>query len=248
MVGIDLTGKTAIVTGGASGIGRSCALLLHQAGARLAVVDINEQGARETIAQLDNAMAIRCDLSDGEDIARMARLAERELGQVDILVNCAGIIAYRSGLQAVTQDQWDLVLDVNLRGTFLVCREFIEGMKQRQYGRIITFSSLAARVGGIEAGAHYAASKAGLIGLTRTMAKIGGAYNVTANAVAPGIIRTDPVRRQVGDHEDAYTGSIPLKRLGEPQDVAGVVLFLVSPLADYLTGLVIDVNGGMYMG
>ncbi|NLV74752.1 MAG: SDR family oxidoreductase [Chloroflexi bacterium] len=248
MLTIDLSGKRALVSGGASGIGRACCLLLHQAGAQVAVMDLNEAGANETVALMGGGSAIRCDLGNPDDVVRGARAAEEALGQVDYLINCAGIIAYRTGLEAVTPDQWDLVLDVNLRGTFLLCRELIGGMQARRYGRIVTFSSLAARVGGIEAGAHYAASKAGLIGLTRTMAKIGGAYNVTANAVAPGVIATDPVRAQVGDHVDAYTSTIPLQRLGEPIDVANVVLFLVSPLADYLTGLVIDVNGGMYMG
>jgi 3-oxoacyl-[acyl-carrier protein] reductase len=248
MLPIDLHGKTALVTGGASGIGRVCCELLSQAGAQLAIADINLQGAQETINSLGLGVAIRCNLGDPQDIVALAKRATEELGRVDILVNCAGIISYRSGLQAVSPDDWDMVLDVNLRGPFLLCRELIEGMKERRYGRIINFSSLAARVGGIEAGVHYAASKAGLIGLTRTLAKIGGAYNVTSNAVAPGIISTDPVRKQIGGHEEAYTNSILLKRLGEPLDVARVVLFLASPLADYLTGLVIDVNGGMFMG
>ena len=248
MLSIDLQDKTVLVTGGASGIGRACCELLSQAGAHLAIADINLQGAQETISSLGSGIAIRCDLGDPQDITALAKRATEELSRVDILVNCAGIISYRSGLQAVTPGDWDTVLDVNLRGPFLLCSELIEGMKERQYGRIINFSSLAARVGGIEAGVHYAASKAGLIGLTRTLAKIGGPYNITSNAVAPGIISTDHVRKQIGGHEDSYTRTILLQRLGEPLDVARVVLFLASPLADYLTGLVIDVNGGMFMG
>ncbi|MHB9034477.1 MAG: SDR family NAD(P)-dependent oxidoreductase, partial [Anaerolineae bacterium] len=242
------SGKNALVTGGASGIGRACAEILHQAGARIAIIDINLEGAQATVDSLGAGTAYRCDLGNPEDITRVARNVEQDLGQVDILINCAGIISYRSGLQAITLDQWDTLMDVNLRGTFLLCRELLEGMKARKYGRIINFSSMAARVGGIEAGAHYATSKAGLIGLTKTIAKIGGPFNVTCNAVAPGIISTDPVRKQIGGHEDAYLRTIPLQRLGEPIDVAKVVLFLASNLADYLTGLVIDVNGGIYMG
>jgi NAD(P)-dependent dehydrogenase (short-subunit alcohol dehydrogenase family) len=170
------------------------------------------------------------------------------LGGVDILVNCAGLIVYRRGIGAVSPGEWQRVLDVNLRGTYLVCRALIEDMKKRGGAKIVNFSSLAARVGGIEVGIHYAASKAGLIGLTRTLAKESGPHGICVNAVAPGIILTAPVRRQVGGHESAYTEQIPLRRLGRPGDVAGVVLFLVSPLSDYVTGIVLDINGGMYMG
>ncbi len=248
MLTIDLQDKIALVTGGASGIGRACALLLHQAGARVAIIDINLAGAQETVSSLGEGAAFRCDLGDPEDITRTAKEVEQALGRVDILVNCAGIISYRPGLQEILVEQWDTLMDVNLRGTFLLTRALFEGMKERHYGRIINFASLAARVGGIEAGAHYAASKAGLIGLTKTLARLGGPYNVTANAVAPGIIPTELVHKQIDGHEDAYINAIPLRRLGEPLDVARVVLFLASPLADYLTGLVIDVNGGQYMG
>jgi len=148
----------------------------------------------------------------------------------------------------VPVDEWDLVLDVNLRGTYLVCRAFIEGMKERGGGKIIAFSSLAARVGGIEVGIHYTASKAGLIGLTRTLAKEVGPFGITVNAVAPGFILTGPVQRQLAGREEEYAAQIPLRRLGEAQDVADVVLFLASPLSRYITGAVIDINGGLYMG
>jgi NAD(P)-dependent dehydrogenase (short-subunit alcohol dehydrogenase family) len=121
-------------------------------------------------------------------------------------------------------------------------------MKERGWGRVVNFSSLAARVGGIEVGLHYAASKAGLIGLTRTLAKEGGPHGVTVNAIAPGIIATEPVKKQLAGREEEYAQQIPLRRLGIPQDVANVVLFLCSPLASYVTGIVIDINGGMYMG
>jgi 3-oxoacyl-[acyl-carrier protein] reductase len=272
---IDLTGKNALVTGGASGIGRECATVLAEAGARVAIVDINLEGAQETARQItavldlldlkkipeservagvwnvdraDRAFAVRCDLADPEAVAAMREAVLAEMGGVDILVNCAGVIIYRRGVGPVSVEEWDLVLDVNLRGTYLVCREFIENMKARRDGRIILFSSLAARVGGIEVGIHYAASKAGLIGFTRTLAKEGGPYGITVNAVAPGIILTEPVKRQVAGHEDDYVRQIPLRRLGEPSDVANVILFLASPLSSYITGACLDINGGMYMG
>lgn len=246
-VTIDLTGKQAVVTGGASGIGRACALALSGAGARVAVVDVNLDGANQTAAQAGGGPVVRCDLSDADDVAAMGERVRRELGQVDILINCAGIIAYRQGIAAVSIAEWDKVLDVNLRGTYLACREFMDSLKERR-GKIVNFASLAARAGAIEAGIHYAASKAGLIGLTRTLAKEGGPYGMTVNAVAPGVITTGPVQQQIGGREAAYEAQIPLRRLGRPEDVANAVLFLVSPLADYITGVVLDINGGQYMG
>ena len=246
---IDLTGKNALITGGASGIGRMCAVTLANAGTRVAVIDINLEGAQETVDTIGQGLAVRCDLGDPDDVTRMHAKVLAEMDGIDILVNCAGIISYRRGIGAVPVDEWDLVLDVNLRGTYLVCQAFIQGMKERNRGgKITTFSSLAARVGGIEAGIHYAASKAALIGFTRTLAKEGGPFGINVNAVAPGIILTEPVKRQVAGNEEAYTSSIPLRRLGQPQDVANVVLFLSSPLSDYITGTVLDINGGMYMG
>jgi 3-oxoacyl-[acyl-carrier protein] reductase len=251
---IDLTGKTALITGGASGIGRQCALTLAEAGASIVAVDINLEGAQETIAQVSQGArigtgwAVHCDLGDPQDIQAMRDRVLSEAGGVDILIHCAGIIAYRKGIGAVPVNEWDRVLDVNLRGTYLVCQAFIEHMKGRRGGRIVTFSSLAARVGGIEVGVHYTASKAALIGLTRSLAKEGGPYGITANAVAPGIITTEPVARQIAGREDDYRAQIPLRRLGTPQDVANVVLFLVSPLAAYVSGVVLDINGGQYMG
>lgn len=245
---IELAGKTALITGGASGIGRCCAQTLAQAGARIVVVDVNVEAAQETISVLGDGLAIACDLRDRAAVTAMHDQVMAEVGGVDMLVNCAGIIAYRKGINAVDADEWDLVLDVNLRGTYLVCAAFMQNMKQRQGGKIIAFSSLAARVGGIDVGIHYAASKAGLIGLVRTLAKEGGPYGINVNAVAPGIILTEPVKRQLAGHEAAYINQIPLRRLGDPQDVANVVLFLCSPLSDYITGAVLDINGGIYMG
>ncbi|NLF01502.1 MAG: SDR family oxidoreductase, partial [Anaerolineales bacterium] len=148
----------------------------------------------------------------------------------------------------VTPEAWDRVLDVNLRGTYLVCRELVEGMKQRRNGRIINFASMAARCGAIETGIHYAASKGGIIAFSRTLAKEVGPYGITVNVLAPGVVMTGPVRQQIGGREKSYMPLIPLRRLGIAQDVAGVVLFLASPLAGYVSGVVLDVNGGQYMG
>ena len=245
---IDLAGKNALITGGARGIGRECARVLSEAGARVAVVDIDLEGAQDTVRTLSQGLALRCDLSDPEEISTMRQKIISEMGGVDILVNCAGIIQYRRGIGAVSLDEWDIVLDVNLRGTFLVCQEFIDSMKERRGGRIINFSSMAARLGGIEVGLHYTASKSGLIGLTRTLAKEAGPFGITVNAVAPGYIATGPVKNQIAGREDQVSASIPLRRIGEPRDVANVVLFLASPLSAYVTGVVLDINGGMFIG
>ena len=245
---IDLSNRIALITGAAGGIGRACAQALADAGAFIVAVDLNEAGAQETVNHIGAGLALACDLADPVAVTALRDRVLAEAGGVDILVNCAGLISYRKGIGAVSVAEWDTLLDVNLRGTFLVCQAFIESMKERRNGAIINFSSLAARVGGIEVGIHYAASKAALIGFTRTLAKEGGPYGITVNAVAPGVILTEPVKRQVGGHEEAYTGQIPLRRLGQPEDVAHVVLFLASPLAGYMTGVVLDINGGMYMG
>jgi NAD(P)-dependent dehydrogenase (short-subunit alcohol dehydrogenase family) len=245
---IDLAGKNAVVTGAASGIGQACALALGAAGAVVVAVDIDAEGARETIDRIGGGLALHCDLRDPPAITAMREQVIGETGGVDMLVNSAGLIDYRQGVNAVSADEWDLLLDVNLRGTYLVCQAFMDSLKERRNGRIVTFSSLAARVGGVEVGIHYTSSKAGLIGLTRSLAKEGGPYGITANVVAPGVILTEPVKQQIDGHEDSYLAQIPLGRLGEAADVASVVLFLVSPLADYITGVVLDVNGGIYMG
>jgi 3-oxoacyl-[acyl-carrier protein] reductase len=221
---------------------------LGQAGAWVAVVDIDLAGAQHTVEPLEGGLAIECDLSDPDAVTTMRDYVMAEMGGIDILINNAGIISYRRGINSVPIDEWDTLLDVNLRGTFLVCRAFMDEMKQRDGGKIINFSSLAARVGGIEVGIHYSASKAGLIGLTRTLAKEGGPFGINVNAIAPGIIGTEPVMEQIGGREDEYIEGIPLQRIGEPEDVAKVVLFLSSSLSDYITGIVLDINGGMYMG
>jgi len=245
---IDLSGKRALITGAAAGIGRACAVALAEAGASIVAVDVNEQGLQQTIDAIGSGLAVRCDLSRPDDVDSMRDRVVAELGGIDILVNCAGIISYKKGIGAFPVEEWDRVLNVNLRGTYLVCRAFVEGMKEQQWGRIVAFSSLAARVGGIEVGLHYASSKAALIGLTRTLAKECGPYGITVNTVAPGVILTEPVKKQIQGREADYVAQIPLRRLGEPEDVANVVLFLSSPLSAYITGSVIDINGGIYMG
>jgi len=245
---INLEGKTALITGAAGGIGRTCAHLLAEAGARVAVADVNLQGAKETAAALDGGLAVYCDVSNPEDVASMCETVISTCGGVDILVNNAGLISFKQGIRSLSVDEWTKMMNVNLMGAFLICRELADHMKQRRSGKIISLSSMSARVGGIEAGLHYSISKAGLIGFTRSFAKEMGPFGVNVNAVAPGFILTEPVKKQLEGREEMLAAPIPLRRLGQPMDVAKVVLFLASSLSDYLTGLVIDINGGMYMG
>jgi NAD(P)-dependent dehydrogenase (short-subunit alcohol dehydrogenase family) len=247
MIGIDLDGKRALLTGGARGLGRACALRLAEAGALVAVVDIDLEGAGET-ANACGGLAFHCDLSDPGAILAMAAQVQAAIGDLDILINNAGIVAYARGVAGFSLEEWDRVLDVNLRGTVWVCRAFVEGLKRRRDSRVINFSSLAARVGGIEAGMHYAASKAGLIGVTRTLAKECGPYGITVNAIAPGIIGSETVLGLLDGRESEFAQQALLRRIGTPEDVANAVLFLASPLASYITGVVLDINGGMYMG
>ncbi len=271
MIPIDLSGKTALITGGAGGIGMACAELLSKAGAFVVITDINEEGARTVAESLNRgfvkhqasgggntgnssnrstelAAVIPCDMGSEESILHLCKKILDDYAGVDMIINCAGVISYRKGLQAITFAEWCKVMEINLNGSFLLCRELLEPMKKAGWGRVIHLSSLAARVGGIEAGVHYSASKAGLIGLTKTMAKEGAPYGVTVNVLAPGIIATGPVLKQVGDHRDDYKKTIPLGRLGRPEDVANAVLFFCSPLSDYITGITVDINGGLFMG
>jgi NAD(P)-dependent dehydrogenase (short-subunit alcohol dehydrogenase family) len=245
---VDLSNQLALVTGAAGGIGRACATILAAAGAKVLIVDINLPGAQEAAAALPGAVAIRCDLGDPEDIAALCERVLSEFGAPDILVNNAGWVTYRGGIATVSREVWDRMLDINLRGPFLLCQGLIEGMKARGSGSIINFASMAARQGSLESSIDYASSKGGLVALTRTLAREVGPSGVRVNAVAPGTITTPPVAKQMAGREDAVCATIPLRRLGTPEDVAKVVLFLASDLSAYVTGVVVDINGGQYIG
>jgi NAD(P)-dependent dehydrogenase (short-subunit alcohol dehydrogenase family) len=245
---ISLAEKNILVTGGARGLGEACARTLSEAGGRVAIADIDFDGACAAASRIEGARAYHCDFGLPADIAALHQQVQRDIpAGIDILINNAGIIAYTKELKIDIED-WDRLLDVNLRGVFWTCREFAPDMQSKRCGKIINLSSLAARIGGIDVGVHYTVSKAGIIGLTRDLAKKLGPFGVNVNAVAPGIMLTGPVKQQIGGREDDYIAKIPLGRLGQPEDVANVILFLSSHLSDYMTGCVLDVNGGMFMG
>jgi 3-oxoacyl-[acyl-carrier protein] reductase len=243
---IDLVGKNALVTGSTRGIGRAIAESLANAGARVAVVGRDHARAAEAAATIGrDARGFAADVGDPASVVALVEAVEKEFGQVDILVNNAGLT--RDNILFRLKDaDWDAVLDANLRGAFIAIRSVARGMIKRRWGRIINIASVVG-ITGNKGQANYAASKAGLIGLTKSVAKELGSRNVLVNAVAPGFIETDMTAAMTREARAGLAGQIPLERLGTPQDIAGVVTFLASDQAAYITGQTIVVDGGMVM-
>lgn len=245
-----LEGKTALVTGASQGIGRACALTLAKAGARVALVARNESKLAEVAAEINavggTAEVFAIDIASEESIKAGAKAALAKFGTVDILVNNAGIT--KDGLLLrMKRSDWDDVLATNLTGTFLLTQAVLSPMLKARWGRIVNISSVVGETG--QAGqANYAASKAGLIGFTKSLARELASRGITANVVAPGYIETAMTAVLDEKQREAMMTQIPLGRPGSDQDIANAVLFLASEDAAYVTGHVLDVNGGMYMG
>lgn len=241
--------KVAIVTGASRGIGRSISLALAGQGAKIVAVDIDPKATDAFVAELKaqgvEAIAVQGNVADVEDVNNMIKVAKETFGQIDILVNNAGIT--RDGLLLRMKDEdWDAVLTVNLKGAFMCTRAAAKVMTKQRSGRIINIASVVGQMG--NAGqANYCASKAGLMGLTRSNARELARRNVTVNAVAPGFIATDMTDALPEAKRQELTAQIPLERLGSADDIANAVLFLASDTSGYITGQVIGVNGGMYM-
>ncbi len=243
---IDLTGRVALVTGSTRGIGRAIAESLANAGARLAVVGRDAERANEAAATVSaESRGYGCDMGDAKAVAGLVESVERDFGAVDILVNNAGLNRDNL-LMRLKDDDWDAVLNTNLRGAFVAMRAATRGMMKRRWGRIINISSVVGVVGN-KGQANSAASKAGLIGLTKSVAKELASRNILANVVAPGVIETDMTHAMTDEAKKTLFTQIPLERLGTPADVANVVTFLSSDLASYITGQVFVVDGGMVM-
>ena len=243
---IDLSGRTALVTGSTRGIGRAIAETLAAAGARVAVVGRDLGRAQEAAATIGGgSQGFAADVGDPASIIALVEAVETAFGKVDILVNNAGLTRDNI-LFRIKDDDWDTVLDANLRGAFLLIRATARGMMKRRSGRIINIASIVGLTGN-KGQANYAASKAGLIGLTKSVAKELGSRNILVNAVAPGFIDTDMTAAMTPEARAALSGQIPLERLGTPADIAGMVAFLASEHAAYITGQVLVVDGGMVM-
>ena len=241
---IDLSGKTALVTGGTRGIGLAIANTLYAAGAKVAVVGRDAARAREVASGLGSrAVGAACDVAQEDQVISAVAAAEAALGAVDVLVNNAGLTRDNILLRLNEQD-WDAVLDANLKGAFHTTRAVIKGMMKRRAGRIINMSSIVGLTGN-KGQANYAASKAGLIGFTKSVAKEYASRNILVNCIAPGFIETDMTASLPDAARATLLEQIALGRLGRPEDVAGAVLFLASDLAGYITGQVLVVDGGM---
>ena len=242
---IDLSDRVALVTGSTRGIGRAIAGTLGGCGARVAVVGRDLARAEAVAGEIPGACAFACDVSDTGSVAKLVTDVEGAFGSLDILVNNAGLTR-DNVIMRLKDEDWDAVIDANLRGAFAAIRAASRGMMKRRWGRIINVASVVGIIGN-KGQANYAASKAGLIGLTKSVAKELASRNILANAVAPGFIETDMTAAMTADAKAALTGQIPLERLGTPQDIAGVVAFLASEHAAYITGQVFVVDGGMVM-
>jgi 3-oxoacyl-[acyl-carrier protein] reductase len=244
-----LQGKTAIVTGAAQGIGRAIAECLAQAGADIAVADLDPGRSLETIGAVEKlgrkALNLKVNVADSNDAKAMVEQVVKAWGKIDILVNNAGIT--RDGLLLrMKEEDWNLVLQINLNGTFHCTKAVLQPMTKQRYGRIVNIASIVGVIG--NAGqANYSASKAAVIGFTKTIGREYASRNVTVNAVAPGFIDTAMTHGLPTDVKDTLLKQIPLGRLGTPGDVAAAVRFLVSEEAAYITGHVLHVNGGMLM-
>jgi 3-oxoacyl-[acyl-carrier protein] reductase len=241
---IDLSGQAALVTGGSRGIGLAIAQALHSAGARVAIAARDLDRAQQAARGLgDGAVAVACDVADSGQVERAQAEAEAAVGGISILVNNAGLTRDNI-LMRLGDDEWDAVLDANLKGAFHTTRACIKGMMKRRQGRIINITSIVGLTGN-KGQANYAASKAGLVGFTKSVAREYASRGITANCVAPGYIETDMTNALPEAARKALLDSIALGRLGQPGDVAGAVLFLASDLASYVTGQVLVVDGGM---
>ena len=244
-----LEGRVALVTGGARGIGKAICERLAEEGASLAIVDIMQDVADETVAEFNakgvKAAAFSANVAKPEDATDTVKAVIEEFGKIDILINNAGITR-DTLMMRMSEADWDAVIDVNLKGTFNFIKAAMRPMMKNRYGKIVNISSVVGKMG--NAGqANYSASKAGVIGLTKTAAKELASRNVNVNAVAPGYIQTDMTKDLPDQAKDAFMLVTPMQRAGSAEDVANVVNFLCSPDSDYITGQVINVDGGLLM-
>lgn len=242
----DLTGKRALVTGASGGIGAAIARTLHAAGAEVGLSGTRVDPLDALAAELgDRAHVLPCNLSDAEAVTALPKQAAEVLGGVDILVNNAGIT--RDNLfMRMSDDEWAQVLEVNLTATMRLCRGVLRGMMKARWGRIVNISSVVGATGNPGQG-NYAASKAGMVGMSKSLAYEVASRGITVNAVAPGFVATAMTDKLTDDQKAGILGQVPSGRMGAPDEIAAAVLYLASPEAGYVTGTVLHVNGGMAM-
>jgi 3-oxoacyl-[acyl-carrier protein] reductase len=246
---LKLAGKVALVTGAAQGIGKAVALLLARNGAEIVVSDINLEKAEETAKEVQalgrKALATKVDVATLGDVEKMVEAILAQFGKVDILVNNAGIARDKLILR-MTEEDWDAVLNINLKGTFNCTKAVVRHMSKQRSGKIVNIASVVGEMGNAGQG-NYAASKAGVIGFTKTIAREFAQRGINVNAIAPGYIKTPMTDALPDKAKEELKRLIPMDRLGNPEDVAEAVLFLVSEASSYITGHVLNVNGGIYM-
>jgi NAD(P)-dependent dehydrogenase (short-subunit alcohol dehydrogenase family) len=248
MTQLDLEGKVALVTGAAGGMGTAIAFALSGLGAAVAVNDRSTDLLAPLIHRLgERSAAFGADVTSRDEVERMITSVDEQFGAVDILVNNAGVLR-PTKIVDITEDEWDFVVDVNLKGTFLCSQAVIPGMRSRRWGRIVNLSSTAGKNVSTMGGAHYTAAKAGVLGLTRHTASEVAQDGITVNAVCPGLIDTAMTRTTITTAQaDAYAASFPIPRLGLPEEVANLIAFLATDRAAYITGASLDINGGDLM-
>lgn len=245
---LELDGKIALVTGAARGMGYAIAALLGGRGARVALNDVRAEDSGRAAAALERsgveALSVPGSVIVSDDVRGMMERVRQRFGRLDILVNNAGVLLPTRG-EAISDEEWDFVVDTNLKGTFLCCREAIPDLRRAGAGRIVNLSSTAGKSVSTIGGAHYTAAKAGVLGLTRHLARELACDCITVNAVCPGLIGTEMVRSTIPESRlQAYASSFPIARLGTPAEVAELVAFLASERAAYITGASLDINGG----
>lgn len=247
---IFLKDKIVVITGAAAGLGKSIALAFAQERVKVVAIDIDGSKLAEVDKQLKTSRmenyVIRADLSVVEEINTAVGNILASFNRIDILVNNAGICP-RTNLEDISEEEWDRVLAVNLKSAFFLSQRVLPVMKENRYGKIINMASGAGKTGGLQVGAHYSASKAGIICLTKTLARYAAPFGINVNAVCPGVIGTEMTNSASSSQIEKYKQSIPLGRIGQPGEVAAVVLFLASDAANYITGEIADVNGGFIM-
>lgn len=245
-----LTDKVSLVTGAARGIGKAIALALAKEGCHVVLVDLDEIGVREVAQAIESmgrrALALRVNVASLEEVRRVFSLVQEKFGKLDILVNNAGIIK-RGTIENHSDEDWDRVMAVNLKGTYYCSREAARIMKSQRWGRIINISSVAGKIGDIASAPSYGPSKAAVNALTKSLARELAPFGITVNAVAPHAIETEMTAEWTEEKRRAMIAQIPVGRMGKPEEVAAAVVFLASPEAAFITGEILDVNGGYLM-